>query len=105
MSWVYLFTAGVFEVGFTTFLKLSENFSKLWPTIGFLVFSIASFLFLAKAMNTIPLGTAYAVWTGIGAFGTAVVGIYFFNDPLSLLRAFFLTLLVASVVGLKLVSH
>jgi quaternary ammonium compound-resistance protein SugE len=105
MSWIYLFTAGVFEIGFTTFLKLSDNFSKLWPTIGFLVFSMASFLFLAKAMQTIPLGTAYAVWTGIGAFGTAVIGIYFFNDPLSLLRVFFLVLLVASVVGLKLVSH
>ncbi len=104
MSWIYLFTAGVFEIGFTTFLKLSDNFSKLWPTIGFLVFSMASFLFLAKAMHTIPLGTAYAVWTGIGAFGTAVIGIYFFNDPLSLLRVFFLALLVASVVGLKLVS-
>ena len=105
MRWVYLFTAGVFEVGFTTFLKLSDNFSKLWPTIGFLVFSIGSFLFLSKAMHTIPLGTAYAVWTGIGAFGTVVVGICFFSDPLSLLRVFFLTLLVASVVGLKLVSH
>ena len=105
MSWVYLITAGVFEVGFTTFLKLSDNFSKLWPTIGFLVFSIASFMFLARAMHTIPLGTAYAVWTGIGAFGTAVIGIYFFNDPFSFLRVFFLTLLVASVVGLKLVSH
>jgi quaternary ammonium compound-resistance protein SugE len=105
MSWVYLFAAGVFEIGFTTFLKLSDNFSKLWPTIGFLVFSIASFLFLAKAMNTIPLGTAYAVWTGIGAFGTAIIGIYFFNDPLNLLRVVFLTLLLVSVVGLKLVSH
>ena len=63
MRWVYLFTAGVFGDGFTNFLKLSDNFSKLWPTIGFLVFSIRSFLFLSKAMHTIPLGTAYAAWT------------------------------------------
>lgn len=105
MSWVYLVTAGVFEIGFTTFLKLSDNFSKLWPTIGFFIFSIASFFLLAKAMNTIPLGTAYAVWTGIGAFGTVIIGICFFNDPLNLLRIVFLSLLLVSVVGLKLVSH
>lgn len=105
MSWVYLVTAGFFEIGFTTFLKLSDNFSKLWPTVGFFIFSIVSFFLLAKAMNTIPLGTAYAVWTGIGAFGTVIIGICFFNDPLNLLRIVFLALLLSSVVGLKLVSH
>jgi quaternary ammonium compound-resistance protein SugE len=79
MSWIYLLMGRVFEVDFITFLKL-------WPTIGLLFFSRASFLFFAEAIHTTPLGTAYALWTRIGAFRTAVVGIYFFNGPLSFLR-------------------
>lgn len=104
MSWVYLLLAGLFEVGFTTFLKLSDSFSKLWPSLGFLACAIASFWLLTKATQTIPLGTAYAVWTGIGAFGTAVIGIWAFGDPATALRLVFLTLLIGSIIGLKLVS-
>jgi len=104
MHWIYLAIAGIFEIGFTTCLKLSDNFSKLWPVIGFLVLGGISFWLLSLSMKTIPLGTAYVVWTGIGAFGTALVGIFFFNDPSSFWRMFFLLTLVASIVGLKLVS-
>ena len=104
MAWIYLMVAGLFEIGFTTFLKLSDGFTKLWPSLGFLVFSAISFLLLTVAMRVIPLGTAYAVWTGIGALGTAVVGILFFEDPVSVLRIMFLMLLIGSIVGLKLVS-
>ncbi|MBO1436791.1 multidrug efflux SMR transporter [Meiothermus sp. CFH 77666] len=104
MAWVYLVIAGIFEVGFATSLKLSENFSN-WPyTIGFFVCAAISFGLLVVAVKHIPLGTAYAVWTGIGAFGTALVGILFFGDPATVGRIVFLVLLIGSVIGLKLVS-
>lgn len=104
MSWVYLIVAGVFEVGFTTCMKLSDDFSKLWPTLGFFACASTSFVLLSKATQAIPLGTAYAVWTGIGAFGTALIGIAFFKDPVGLGRIGFLMLLIGSIIGLKLVS-
>ncbi len=105
MHWIYLLVAGICEIGFTTALKLSDNFTKAAPTIGFLLLGAISFYLLSLSMKNIPLGTAYAVWTGIGAFGTAVVGILFFGDPVFFWRVFFLLLLVASIVGLKLVSN
>ncbi len=105
MHWIYLLVAGLFEIGFTTALKLSDNFTKVAPTVGFLILGGISFYLLSLSMKNIPLGTAYAVWTGIGAFGTAVVGILFFGDPVFFWRVFFLLLLVASIVGLKLVSN
>ena len=101
MAWVYLVFAGLFEIGFTTSLKLSEGFTKLWPTVFFVVFSLASFWLLNKSLDGVPLGTAYAVWTGIGAFGTALVGILMFGDPLNFWRIFFLVVLVGSIVGLR----
>lgn len=104
MSWFYLVVAGIFEIGFTTFLKLSENFSRLWPSLGFVVCAWLSFDLLSKALRTLPLGTAYAVWTGIGACGTAIIGIIFFKDPVDFWRIFFLITLVGSVIGLKVVS-
>lgn len=104
MSWLLLAFAGLFEVGFTTCLKLSDSFSKPLPSIGFVICAAISFWLLTKASQTIPLGTAYAVWTGIGAFGTALVGIYAFGDPTSTWRLVFLTLLIGSIIGLKLVS-
>ena len=104
MSWLYLIIAGLFEIGFASTLKLTEGFTKLWPTIIFLVCIIASFHFLEKSLAGIPIGTAYAVWTGIGVVGTVLVGIVFFKEPLSFWRVFFLMTLVASVVGLKFVS-
>jgi len=104
MGWAYLVLAGVMEIGFTSFLKLSDTFTKLWPSVGFIVCALGSLGLLTLALKTIPLGTAYAVWTGIGAFGTAVVGILFYGDPHDIYRLFFLTLLIASIIGLKWVS-
>ncbi|HLT73583.1 MAG TPA: multidrug efflux SMR transporter [Ohtaekwangia sp.] len=104
MAWIYLILAGLFEVGFTTCLKLSENFTRpLWSLLFFVCISLSFFL-LNKAAQEIPLGTAYGVWTGIGAVGTALVGIFFFNEPAFFWRVFFLLTLIASIVGLKVVS-
>ncbi len=104
MAWIFLLVAGFFEIGFTTCLKLSDGFTKPAPSVGFVAFAAVSFGLLTVAMKSIPLGTAYAVWTGIGAAGTAVIGFAFFKDPISFGRVFFITVLVASIVGLKLVS-
>ena len=95
-----MLAAGVFEIGFTTCMKLDGT----WPTILFFVFAALSFWLLTRAMRTIPLGTAYAVWTAIGAVGTAVVGILAFGDPVTFWRIVFLSAIVAIVVGLKMVS-
>ena len=102
-AWFLLIIAGLFEVGFTTCMKLSEGFTQIPYTIGFIIFSCLSLFFLNKVLVQIPLGTAYAVWTGIGAFGTALIGIFFFKDPVSYLRVFFLMLLIGSILGLKFV--
>lgn len=104
MHWLYLIGAGLFEVGFTTCLKLSDNFGEWRWSLAFMVCAAISFGLLSKATVVIPLGTAYAVWTGIGAFGTALIGILFFKDPMTFWRVFFLLLLIASVIGLKFVS-
>lgn len=105
MPWIYLVVAGLFEVGFTTSLKLSNNFSNSKWTVAFFVSISLSFHFLNLAIQKIPLGTAYAVWTGIGAVGTALVGIFFFEEPSYFWRVFFIGLLIGSIVGLKLVSN
>lgn len=102
-AWFVLIIAGLFEVGFTTCMKLSEGFTQISYTVWFIIFSCLSLFFLNKALVQIPLGTAYAVWTGIGAFGTALVGMFFFKDPISYLRVFFLMLLIGSILGLKFV--
>jgi quaternary ammonium compound-resistance protein SugE len=104
MAWVYLALAGLFEIGFTTFLKLSDGFTRLWPTVLFVAFALLSFWLLNKALQGVALGTAYAVWTGIGAFGTAIVGILMFGEPTTFWRIFFLVTLIGSIVGLKAVS-
>ncbi|MFA8434567.1 MAG: multidrug efflux SMR transporter [Marinifilaceae bacterium] len=104
MSWVLLIFAGLFEVGFTTCLKLSEGFSKLWPSVGFVIFSAISFILLNKVIKVIPLGTAYAVWTGIGAVGTVLLGILVFKESAEAWKLFFIFLLIGSIVGLKMVS-
>jgi quaternary ammonium compound-resistance protein SugE len=104
MYWFYLILAGMFEVSFTTCLKLSNDFTNLKWSIGFFVSISLSFIFLNKAIQGIPLGTAYAVWTGIGAVGTALAGVIFFAEPLFFWRMFFLVTLIGSIVGLKVVS-
>jgi quaternary ammonium compound-resistance protein SugE len=103
-GWTALVLAGMFEVAFTSSMKMSEGFTKGRYVALFFVSVVCSFALLASAMKTIPLGTAYAVWTGIGAVGTAVVGIAFFKDPSTFWRLFFLTLLIGSIIGLKVVS-
>ena len=104
ISWILLFIAGAFEIGFTTCLKLSDNFSNLKWSVAFFVCITCSFLFLNKAIQTIPLGTAYAVWTGIGAVGTVLMGIFFYKEPADFWRLFFVILLIGSIIGLKMVS-
>lgn len=104
MAWIYLIIAGLFEVGFTTTLKLSDNFSNRWWSLMFFVCIYLSFFFLNRAIQTIPIGTGYAVWTGIGAVGTALLGIVLFKEPAEFWRVFFIFLLIGAIVGLKLVS-
>jgi quaternary ammonium compound-resistance protein SugE len=105
MSWIYLLIAGIFEICFAVSLKYSESFTKPLPTILFIVFTILSYFFLDKAITTIPLGTAYAVWTGIGALGIAVIGMIYLKDPVDFWRMFFLVTLISSIIGLKFVSN
>ena len=104
MAWVILVIAGLFEVAFTTCLKLSDNFKHIGWSVGFFISISLSFFLLNKAIQTIPLGTGYAVWTGIGAVGTTLIGIFLFKEPSDFWRVFFIFLLICSIVGLKLVS-
>jgi len=101
MSWAYLVLAGLFEIGFASTLKLTENFTKLTPTLVFAAFTLLSFVFLDKALKEIPIVTAYAIWTGIGAAGTAIVGILVYKEPATALRLFFILTLIGSIIGLK----
>jgi quaternary ammonium compound-resistance protein SugE len=104
VEWVYLGLAGIFEVGFTTCLKLSNGFRRIGYTLAFVAAAAVSFWLLTLSLDAIPLGTAYAVWTGIGAFGTAIVGMMFFRDPFTMGRVFFMLVLIAAIVGLKIFS-
>ena len=107
MNWLILIIAGLFEVGFTTCLgkakETTGTASVLW-VIGFFVSLTVSMYLLYRATLNLPMGTAYAVWTGIGAVGTVLIGIFFFNEPATFWRLFFITTLIASIVGLKFVS-
>jgi quaternary ammonium compound-resistance protein SugE len=108
MNWIMLLFAGFFEVGFTTCLSKAKaatgSASALWMA-GFFICLSLSMLLLYKATQTLPMGTAYVVWTGIGAVGTALVGIIFFREPSDFWRLFFITTLISSLIGLKLVSE
>ncbi|MBO9659638.1 MAG: multidrug efflux SMR transporter [Chitinophagaceae bacterium] len=108
MSWIFLVIAGLFEVGFAFCLGKAKAAAGtpmyLWYA-GFLAALVISMLLLIKATQTLPIGTAYAVWTGIGAVGTVVLGILVFKDPASFWRIFFLVTLIGSIIGLKAVSH
>jgi len=108
MNWIILIIAGFFEVGFATCLgkakETSGTASMLWLG-GFFLSLTVSMVLLYKAAQTLPIGTAYAVWTGIGAVGTVIVGVLIFKEPADFWRMFFLTTLIASIVGLKFVSH
>jgi quaternary ammonium compound-resistance protein SugE len=107
MNWIILILAGLCEVGFASCLgkvrETSGNEMYLWFT-GFVICLVVSMVLLLKATQTLPIGTAYAVWTGIGAVGTVLVGILVFKDPVSFWRVFFITTLILSIAGLKVVS-
>lgn len=107
MNWIILIIAGLFEVAFATCLgksKLTTGTESIIWFIGFLVSLSMSMFLLIKATDTLPIGTAYAVWTGIGAVGTVLIGIIFFKEPADFWRIFFITTLIISIIGLKFVS-
>lgn len=104
MIWVYLFVAGIFEIGFALGLKYSEGFTRLWPTLGMVAAGALSFYLLPTSKKSLPVGTAYAVWTGIGAAGTAVLGILLLGESTNLFRVLSILLVVVGVVGLRISS-
>ncbi len=108
MNWILLIIAGLFEVGFASCLgkaKETSGAESAWWLVGFLLSLTMSMLLLYKASLTIPIGTAYAVWTGIGAVGTVIMGIVFFKEPADFWRMLFITTLIISIIGLKISSH
>ena len=104
MNWIQLFIAGLFEVSWAIGLKLSEGFSHLYISIFTIAGMIASFYFLSLALKSIPLGTAYAVWTGIGTVGTVILGIILFKEPMSIMRIICIIMIISGITGLKLLS-
>lgn len=105
MYWIILIIAGLFEVAWAIGLKYTEGFTKLFPSIFTIISMIISMGLLAYAVKHIPVGTAYAVWTGIGAVGTAILGIILFNESKEMIRIFFIFLIVVGIVGLKIFSE
>lgn len=103
-SWIYLTMAGLLEVCWAIGLKYTQGFTRLWPSIFTLVTLAASMYLLSKAAQTLPIGTAYAVWVGIGALGAAILGIVLFHEPASLLRLGCLGMLLVAILGLKFTS-
>lgn len=104
MNWTILFVAGLLEVGWAIGLKHTEGFSRLWPSVGTVLAMIISLGLLGVAMRALPVGTAYAVWVGVGAVGTATLGIVLLGEPATAARLISLALIVAGVVGLKLTT-
>ena len=104
MAWIFLVVAGLMEVLWSTSLKLSHGFTQLWYSVLTVAGMVVSFLFLAQAMKTLPLGTAYAMWTGIGDVGAVIVGIVFFREAVTLPRMVFVALLLIGLLGLKATS-
>jgi len=104
MAWVALFFAGLFEIGWAVGLKYTEGFSRLWPSLGTIAAMAASFFLRAFALKSLPLGTAYAIWTGIGTVGTVVLGIFLFNEAADIIRIACIAMIVAGIVGLKLIT-
>jgi quaternary ammonium compound-resistance protein SugE len=104
MSWFILFVAGLFEIGWAIGLKYTEGFTRLWPTLWTVSSMALSLALLGLALKTLPVGTAYAVWTGVGAAGTALLGIYLFGEPATAARLSCIGLILAGIVGLKIVT-
>jgi len=108
ISWTFLLVAGAFEIIATTLFRYTEGLTRIAPTLGFVAVGIASLYCLNRSISgegAIPLGTAYAVWTGIGAAGTALIGLAFYNEPATTLRLVFLTMLIGGIVGLKFAAN
>jgi quaternary ammonium compound-resistance protein SugE len=104
MAWVYLFIAGLLETLWALFLKQADGFTRLWPSLGFLVAGGLSFYLLTVALRSLPIGAAYAVWTGIGAAGTAIIGMLFLGESRDVLKLVSLVLLVGGIAGLRLTA-
>ncbi len=102
MHWFHLVIAGLLEVAWAVGLKQTDGWTKLWPGVITVLLMIASFFFLSLALRSLPIGTAYAIWTGIGAVGTAVVGVLLFDEPRTIARLVCIVLIVAGIIGLKL---
>ena len=105
MHWIYLFVAGLFEISWAVGLKFSHGFTQIVPSVLTVAGMVASFYFLALALRSLPLGTAYAIWTGIGTIGTVVFGIILFKEPVTVMRLFCIALIVCGITGLKLLTH
>lgn len=105
MAWIYLFLAGLLETGWAVGLKYTEGFTRPWPSTITVALMIGSFWLLALALRSLPLGTAYAVWTGIGTVGTVILGIVLFKEPAEVLRLVCIGLILTGVVGLRLVTR
>lgn len=104
MAWIAVITAGLLEVGFATMLKLSNGFTKIWPSLGFYVFAAGSFSLLSWSLKVLPIGTVYAVWTGIGAAGTAILGMVIFKDPVTFARIMAIVFIISGVIMLNFAS-
>ncbi len=104
MPWFHLIIAGLLEVAWAVGLKQTAGWTRLWPSLITVALMIASFFFLSLSLRTLPLGTSYAIWTGIGAVGTALIGIFIFDEPRTAARLVCILLIVAGIVGLKLAS-
>lgn len=102
MAWLFVIVGGLFETAFAVFLKASDGFSRLWPTLGFAVSVTISMGLLGLGMRDLPVGTAYAVWAGIGAVGAAILGMVYFDDPVTVVRVLAITLIVGGVIMLNL---
>ena len=103
-SWAILIVAGLLEIGWAIGLKYTEGFTRLWPSVGTILSMVVSIVLLEMAVRVLPVGTAYAVWTGIGIVGTAILGIFLLGEPATVMRLVCIGLIVAGIAGLKLVS-
>lgn len=104
IAWIYLLFAGLFEICWAVGLKYTDGFTRLWPSVFTLVTLAISMVLLAKAAQTLPIGTAYAIWVGIGAIGATILGIVLFNEPVTAARLACVALLVTAIIGLKLTA-
>ncbi|MFJ5445372.1 quaternary ammonium compound efflux SMR transporter SugE [Methylobacillus methanolivorans] len=104
MDWLTLAIAGLLEVVWAVGLKYSEGFTRLWPSVGTVIAMVLSVVLLSLAMRSLPMGTAYAVWVGIGAVGTVIMGIFLFNEPTSAMRLISVAMIIIGIVGLKLAT-